>query len=519
MRKLILLLTLAGLLVVGVLVTSLGASESAAESSPRATTVARQIDAQPASLINSPYAGPPGVYVFYDYENLDPRIYPIVGGHATPQWKYLQNAQGVYDWNWLDVWMANEAALGKAIGIGLDVYDGVCCGGSGVPDYVYRIFPSSKLVCSGMTIPKYWDAGYQQEYGRFIEAFGQKYNGDPRIGFIEAGVGIYGETAPAEAAYNDCLVAAGLTTDIWIDYAKWVIDTYKAAFPNTQLLIEYAPAFNSRRERKAISDYAATHGVGLKHSGLRPENGGDAIINDPNSASYGTGQFDPMIKWGGQVPLGFEGYDTHNMTGLTATTWGIYNGLDKHPDYMVLDTDLVKDPARWDLLRFVNAHVNRTITNTPSIWVAMRETEYTWFPQWGNFQFWLYQNDSVTGGKTVPLWNIGTAPEGRYTRRTDQASGNPYLYLNVDDGYIKGGVNHVTITITYLDQGIDTWELQYDSTTSSTKSAGVVSKTNSGTWKKRAFDIVDAQFANRQPGGGNMLAATFGSGAAGMAMS
>ena len=509
MRKFALPLVLAGLLVAVAVITSVAAIGSSAATSPRAEVVTHDIDAQPASLINSPYAGPPGVYVFYDYENLDPRIYPIVGGHVTPEWKYFEGVQGIYDWTWLDVWMANEAALGKAIGIGLDVYDGTCCGGNGVPDYVYRMYPSSKLVCNGQTIPKYWDAGYQQEYGRFIEAFGQKYNGDPRVGFIEVGVGIYGETSPAEETFHSCLIAAGLTSNIWIDYAKWVVDTYKAAFPNTQLLIEYAPFFLARRERREITDYAAAHGVGLKHSGLKPENGGDAIIDDPNSASYGTGQFDPMLKWGNQVPLGFEGYETHNMTGLTATTWGIYNGLDKHPDYLVLDTGLVKDPARWDLLRFVNAHVNRTITNTPSIWVAMRETEYTWFPQRGNFQFWLYQNDSVVGGKTVPLWNIGTAPEGRYTRRTDQASGNPYMFLNVDDGYINGGTNHVTITVTYFDQGTDTWELQYDSTTSSTKSAGVVSKTNSGTWKKRTFDIADARFANRQPGGGKYSGSDF----------
>jgi uncharacterized protein with FMN-binding domain len=35
------------------------------------------------------------------------------------------------------------------------------------------------------------------------------------------------------------------------------------------------------------------------------------------------------------------------------------------------------------------------------VWVALRETEYTWYPERGNFMYWLYQNDTVPGGRTV----------------------------------------------------------------------------------------------------------------------
>lgn len=509
MRKFTLPIALAGLLVLASVLTSLGSQGNAAGIPVPLAATASAPDAAPDTLRNSPNVHPAGVYVFYDYENLDPKIYPIVGGHITPQWKYLQTGPGDYDWTFLDNFMIDEASLGKAIAVGLDVYDGVGHGSSGVPDYVYSMYPSAKLVCNGETIPKYWDPGFQEEYGRFIAAYGRKYNGDPRIGFLEVGVGIYGETAPAEGIFENCLLEAGLTSAIWVEYAKWAIDNYVAAFPNTQLVIEYAPFFYSRQERRLITDYAASKNVGLKHSGLLPEGGGDALIPNPDDWNYGTGQYDPMVKWGHLVPIGWEGYETHNLTGLTNTMWGIYNGLDKHPDYFVMDTGLVKDPARWDLLRFANAHSNRTITDTPSVWVAMRETQYGWYPQWGNFQFWLYQNDEVTGGKTVPLWYIGTAPEGRYTRRTDQASGNPYMYLNVDDGYIYGGPTHAKINVTYLDQGTDTWALEYDSTSSSTKSAGTVTKTNSGTWKTRTFELTDARFANGQPGGGKFSGSDF----------
>ena len=232
-------------------------------------------------------------------------------------------------------------------------------------------------------------------------------------------------------------------------------------------------------------------------------------MSDPAQSIYQSGQYDPIIKWGSKVLFGWEGTEGQATDGAPDTMWRIYNGLDKHPDYILLDYVQIADPVRWPMLEFANLHAGRTITDTPSVWVALRETEYTWYPQWGNYSFWLYQNDAVPGGKTVPLWRVGTAPEGRYTRRTDSASGNPSMYFNVDDGYLFDGAYPVTLTVKYLDQGRDSWELQYDSTSGATKSAGVVQKGNTGTWKTISFTLDDARFANRQPGGGKYPGSDF----------
>lgn len=457
----------------------------------------------PDSLVDAPYMGPAGVYFFYDWRHVNPAEYPIVGGHVTPQWKMLQPAQNTFDWTWLDNYLAADWVYSKRDGVGLDVYDGVCCGGMGVPDYVFRLYPSAKVTCSdGEQIPKYWDPGFQQEYARFIAEFGKAFDGDPRIAFLEVGVGIFGETQPALDQYNDCLQKAGLTKDLWVEYSKWVIDEYAAAFPHTQLLVEYAPKYLSDCERKTITDYAIAKGVDLQHSGLKPDSGGNAIIDDPSHSSYQCGQYDPIIKYGGGHVTGWEGTETSDANGRTATMWRLYSGLDKHADFILLDDYQILDSTRWDLIDFANAYAGRTITDTPGVWVALRETEYSWFPERGNFSFWLYQVDSVSGGRTVPLFNLGTAPEGRYTRRTDKASSNNYMYFDVDDGFIKDGITPVTITITYLDQGKDTWELQYDSAAGgATKSAGVVTKGNTGYWLKKSFNLPDAKFANRGPGG------------------
>jgi len=454
-----------------------------------------------ASITAAGKGGPSGVYIFYDWQHLSPQNAPIVGGHIVATWKLLQPNAQAYDWGWLDRWMAQEYALGKPVAFGIDTYEGPCCGGMGVPDYVFQAYPSAKLVCpDGEAIPAYWDAGYQAEYRKFIQALGKHYNGDPHIAFIEIGTGIFGETSPAMPVENTCLSAAGLTSDKWVAYVEQVIDAYAQAFPDTALVMEYAPRYLLMQERRLVTDYAAIHGVGLQHSGLKPD-GDSQIIDDPNVSFYGTGQYDPMFKWSNQVPLVGEGTQTSGADDAAATMWRIYNALDKHADFILLDYPQVTDPARWDMIRFANQYLGRTLADTPGVWTTLRETEYTWYPEWGNYQFWLYQNDAVPGGRTVPLWRIGNAPEGRYTRRTDAANGNPDMYFNVDDGYIYGGTNQVTVSVVYLDHGTDTWELQYDSTGDAYRSAGVITKGNTDQWLSATFELNDAQFANREAGG------------------
>ena len=266
-------------------------------------------------------------------------------------------------------------------------------------------------------------------------------------------------------------------------------------------------AFWIAAERKEFTDYAAGLGVGLKHNGLRPDAETDAYITDANLRIYQAGQYDPLALWGDRVPTGFEGAEGSYLVDRTATMWGLYNALDKHVDYLVLDTQLVSAPDRLDLLQFAAKYVGHTAADTPSAWVALRDSDPSadpkpWFPDYGNFEFWLYQNDAVPGGRTVPVWKVDKTAEGRYARRTDQASGNSSIYFDVDGDYVFGGNNVATVTVTYYDKGTDRWELRYDSSAGVDKLGGTVRKGNTLTWRKAVFLLRDAQFANRLPGGG-----------------
>lgn len=456
-------------------------------------------------------AKPTGIYVFYDWSNLSPNRYPIVGGQMAFLWDRIETQPGVYDWSTVDNWLGNIASAGKSAGIKIDTYVGQARGGAYIPAHHKADTPQIVMTCpDGSLIPRYWDASYMHAFGNLVQAFGARYGNDPRIAWVEISAGIFGETAPAEDRFDGCLQQAGLTSRTWINYVNWAADAYLAAFPSKALFLQYAPRYLSRSERREFTGYAAARGVGLKHNGLSADPGADAFITDPLLSIYQSGQYDPLRRWGDQVATGFEGSNiSASMGGRARTLWSLYNALDKHVDLLSLDTAVASGADRQDLLQFAGHYLGRTRIDAPSVWVALRETEYDWFPDYGNYEYWLYQNDAAPGGRTVALWNVTSAPEGRYTRRTDQASGNPAMYFDVDNGFAFGGPLGATIRVTYLDRYFDTWELQYDDGSEVYRSAGVITKENTNTWITATFTLDEAQFADRQPGGGSLPGSDF----------
>lgn len=457
----------------------------------------------------------PGIYVFFDWTNMDPAVYPfITGGHEVATWSGVEGrAKGQYDWSWLDGWITANAASGKPVGLGFNTYDGQCCSpphGHWLPEWFIASYPDGYVTCQdGAILPKYWSNTYLTHFGNWIRAAASRYDNDPRVAWVEISSGIYGETTPVENQYDACLVGAGLTSELWVETVNAITDLYLSAWRNKPLLIQYAPYFLDRRERREFSDYAGVRGVGMKHNKLLVDHN-DQIIDDPDYAFYRAGQYDPLFTFAGQAPSAWEAYRLYFST-PSDTLWGFLNGMNKHPTYVLVTRSLLvtNDPLELKVLDFVNRYAGRTLQDTPGVWVALRETRETWYPQRGNFDFWLYQNDDAPGGRTIPLWDVGVQPEGRYTRRTDQANDNPYMAFDIDNGYLHRPSSPVSITITYLDQGFDAWVLQYDAYGSNEQVAGRVQKTNTGTWRTVTFVLTDAELADGMPGGGRFPGSDF----------
>lgn len=477
----------------------------------------------------------PGVYVFQDGIHLNPANYPgiIIGGHQDWSWSMIEPSEGNYQWSRIDGWIEQEANLGKPVGISVDTFRNESPDASAVPQWLYDAgLPYA--YCNGKRIPHYWNSLYQEKFGNFVRALAARYDDDPRVAWVEISVGMYGETTPADSSAMDCLKAAGLTSETWIATVNAITDIYRDAFQDTPLLLQFAPRFEHRCERKAFTDYAASRGVGLKHNGLAPD-ADAAVIDDPAYSQYQCGAYDPFLLHGDEVPVAWEGTYPYYLADATLAYWGILSGLDKHADYLVLGRQIITDTANADILRFANRVLGKDVTTSPAAWVALRESGFTWYPEHGNFGEWLEQDDSIPGGDTrvitprdgfctpqqtnrnaldycdgyeiqegawvdeVGLSFLAGAKEGWITRRTDHASGNPYMYFKLDDAFTVR--SPVTITVTYFDAGFDSWELTYDSLLNPYQPAGVIYKSGSNTWRKQSFVLSDARFGNRQEGG------------------
>jgi len=382
-----------------------------------------------------------------------------------------------------------------------------------------------------------------------------------------------------------CDPSCGGPQDVWMAFVKRLVDTYATAFSTsgrtqgTQALskvvfVQTATFTFSAEERRDIAAYAASKGVGLSLNGLYPD---QLFTYVPGSQ---TGLYDQLALHGDEVPVAFETYDYMiGCDGDKQVYWAYMNALDKHTDYLRLNVDLFFpyneetgefdfNSPKWDNINIFKKwehYLGRTVDDAPGVFVALREhrgpwitcwnggptdgqRENTYFPEYGDYEYWLYHDRSVAGGCSVPetvdptvdfmgnpyeknqpgctTFNenpynprLPNTKESWVTRRTDQDSGNPYMYFNIDDKYlfdVQPGTT-VTVTVTYLDDAGDTWVLEYDSR-EGRKAATPVGGTGpfvqnsdppptglgGGSWQQAVFVLTDARFANGLYGGNDL---------------
>jgi hypothetical protein len=144
----------------------------------------------------------------------------------------------------------------------------------------------------------------------------------------------------------------------------------------------------------------------MKHNRLLIDHD-DQVINNPNHLEYRAGQYDPMLSFPNTAGPWPGRSIARSLLTESDVYWAVLNALDKHPAYFIAKWDLLTGatPFEAELWHFANRYLGRTIQDTPSVWTALREPVSTWYPQRGNFTFWLYQNNNVPG---APLCRCGT---------------------------------------------------------------------------------------------------------------
>ncbi len=435
--------------------------------------------------------GPPppaGVYVYYDWRNLNPASYPwIKGGETATRWNIIESSEGVMNWSSVDNFLNIAASQGKGTVVKVTANDQRY---DGVPNYVYNA-GVPKIWVGSYFYPKWWDSTFISKYTGMVSRFGQKYNNDSRVSAIALSIGEYGEAMPGSGnldwtVWPSYWTNAGLTSDIWVDYNKRVIDAYVAAFPNKPLFLqEQSFPDGNTAAMHAITDYAASKGVNMGFNGLAADNDKDYHWYNP---------FAKYVEPGTLMGRLEQGPPSINQQQVY---WSALNALRNHARIISFYDTQNMDWGNQASFDFANKYAGKTIQNTPGVWSAFMDTNQ-WAGHTGNYEYWLYQLNPAN--TSITLYNVDSSKEGMFARRTDQASGKNYLSFNVDDRYIFGGTSSARLTVTYYDAGWDSFELQYDATTNAYKSAGVIQKTNTYTWKKAVFNLNDATFANREGG-------------------
>jgi hypothetical protein len=169
---------------------------------------------------------------------------------STIGWVYvplrqLMKGRDEFDWSYLEARLNNAASMGKMLVLRpvMDLYGN----SSGpviteVPLYLTQI-PGATVVVGptnrfygqrfGTVLPVYTNAVTRAAITNFIRAFGEKYDGDSRVAFIEAGLlGAWGE-------WNDLKMMRSPEGVVPAEMKRQVIQCYKEYFKKTKILTRW----------------------------------------------------------------------------------------------------------------------------------------------------------------------------------------------------------------------------------------------------------------------------------------
>jgi len=149
-------------------------------------------------------------------------------------WKALEPEEGRFAF---EAWERNDWSAPAAEGkhVVLRVYIDYPSKPSGLPDWLKGVVKQTPYTDHGGGLsPDYDDPRLVKAMERFIEALGRRYDGNPRVAFIQLGLlGFWGEwhTWPREELY------AKPATE------RRVVDAFRRAFPHTMLMARTARGY------------------------------------------------------------------------------------------------------------------------------------------------------------------------------------------------------------------------------------------------------------------------------------
>ena len=245
------------------------------------------------------------------------------GMRIRPDWSDIQPSNSsTFQWSTVDTILNLGAQYGKSIG--MSVAAGVV-----TPQWVYNAGATKYHLRdgTGLSMPIPWDAEFQTRWFAFVRAMGQRYDGNPALGYIViSGLGQYIETGLAQTSADIAALTALGGPPAWIASAQQIIAVYAEAFPTTPFFITAARPFVNDEGTSALQQVidwgVATYPgrFGIMNASL---NANSTTVYYPNLAIY---------TYHTTQPVGFQmlcAEDDHDRLGGTlnqALTQGVLLG-------------------------------------------------------------------------------------------------------------------------------------------------------------------------------------------------
>ncbi|MEO1373375.1 MAG: beta-galactosidase [Cyanobacteria bacterium J06635_10] len=376
-----------------------------------------------------------------------------------------------------------------------------------------------------------WHPGFKQEFNKLLQSFKDKrFSYNPRLKFAYIpGAWKWGEFDLKFVGY---MKSQGMTPNDYYQWFKELIDTYIDAFgeENAHKLMyteqDVIPIAEGDLEWRnfigvKFTKYAFDKGLSTRFGLLEKynfvatdmPNYGISIVNSDDRNYMEVNESSPLISDPNRF-IGSESEEIYNenipVGNYLQLKMTALKNLQVRANVVFMGSDVWNRAP--ELHNYMMKSLGRHYYDSPDAWCALREAKdvYRLFSQgissnlWvRNFERWLFQREVNPDGKTVKTYYVNTSvkhnDESYEALRTDTASGNNYIYFEVDDRFIKGGSNKVQVKVTYLDNNSSQWWLEYDAADgNSYKQSNKIQNSEDNRWKTVTFYTNDAAFLNRQ---------------------
>jgi hypothetical protein len=276
----------------------------------------------------------PGGLLFYEgytfRDNIEAVDNPHIAGPLFQlYWSEIERKEGDYDWSEWDRRLAPWLKAGKKFALRIMW----CSSGnwphpaSATPTPAWVWAAGAKQVTyplNGTEIPLFWDPVYRRHALRFLREIARKFDGDPRLLFIDVTPGA--ETNPyrfrvfnawrpefrAEYAATPASDGRTYSDELWLQTVKDYIDASAETFTRTPLLVTLNTGGMQGDRLGEIGGYCVQKGFYVGQNGLGPAN--------PRLDSQRGRNF---LAWSGRTRLFFEMVDaTGDTLNSLLRRWG-----------------------------------------------------------------------------------------------------------------------------------------------------------------------------------------------------